>query len=142
VEVRHAHYDQATGNIVGTEHLCRVKPRARRVDGYVSLSDLSDKIRTRLPPMDKDVRGLVFEYQGSTFHGHPFMWQDLEELERKEDHPLYDQWQKDLAKWRVCEEQDAVKVFYMLDKDFKAWKKHSVGTSIFSVCREASAHFE
>jgi len=66
------------------------------------------------------------------------MWEGFTEEEMKE-HPLHRKWLKDIAKWKACEEAGAT-VYYILDTDYKEWKKHRVGTSLFSKCRKASDH--
>jgi hypothetical protein len=138
--IRHIHYDHVAGTCSGSEHCCIPLDHKRKSDGYISLTDLSEVVRAKLPALAADTVGIAFEYQGSLFHGHPSMWADLDDGEQ-EKHPLFAKWLRDVAKWKACEEQGKVKVYYMLDTDFKQWKKQSVGTSVFSFCREASAHF-
>lgn len=44
-------------------------------------------------------KNVAFEFMGTHFHGHPSMWEHLNENEHK-DHPLYHKWLNDLQKWK------------------------------------------
>ena len=107
-------------------------------DGYISPEVFNKKtpLKTRLG-LDSNFKSVAFEYQGAHVHGHPYMWMDYDDPSL---HPLFDAWTRDLEKWQACE-RNGTKLFYILDIDFKEWKKHSVGMSLLSFCREAQVHF-
>jgi len=138
VSIQHVHYNKFSGDVTGSEHHCNPDKKQYRSDGFIRAHKLDSNPKLAVL-VEHSNQGAAFEYQGSFYHGHPSMWKDLPEEEQK-DHRLHGKWLKDLAKWKACEEAGAT-VYYILDTDFKEWKKHSVGTSLFSKCRRASAHF-
>jgi len=137
VSIQHYHYDFASGDVSGSEKCCIPGDKRHKVDGFIALDDLNKrpKLQELLKHRKKSV---AFEYQGP-WHGHPSMWVDLEPKEQKSHH-LFPKWIKDLRKWKKCEE-NGTKVYYIQYEDFREWKKHSVGTSLMSICRQASGHF-
>lgn len=117
-----------------------VPGRQYRNDGFIEKLTLTNQQTFPFVSNDPDIRAskIAFEYQGSRFHGHPSMWKDSDES--PDEHPLYQNWLKDVDKWRQCAKA-YVEVFYILDTDFKQWKKLGVGHSLLQFIRHARQHF-
>ena len=134
ITLEYYRFDKETGKVVGSEH-CPVPGRHFRNDGFVDKTEASKTVLYRKG------YNLGFEYQGSHVHGHPSQWGDAERLtdEEAKDFPLYFAWLRDVERFKMCEKA-GTKIYYVLDVDFKAWKRHKT-TSIITILREAAEHF-